>query len=138
MATNFHLEIVTPYRKFYDGEAEMVIIKTTEGEMGILYEHMPSVMPLDIGILRIKADGKIHSASTAGGFVTIGPKKTVIITDCAEWDREIDVDRATDALERAQKRLDKGSEDIDVARAELALKKALNRIKLVEERGRKK
>lgn len=138
MAEKFHLEIVTPYRKFYDAEAEMVTVKTTEGEMGILNEHMPSVVPLDIGILRIKADGKFKSACAAGGFVTIGPDKTTIITDCAEWASEIDVDRATCALERAQDRLDKRTENIDVARAELALKKALNRIKLAEERGKKK
>jgi len=138
MAKNFHLEIVTPYRVFYDGDAEMVIVKTTTGEMGILNEHMPSVVPLDIGILRIKEGGKIKSATTAAGFVTIGTEKTTIITDCAEWSDEIDVDRAESALERAQRRLDKESENIDVARAELALKKAFNRIKLAEERGKKK
>jgi len=138
MATNFHLEIVTPYRMFYDDDAEMVIVKTTTGEMGILNEHMPSVVPLDIGILRIKANGKIKSASTAGGFVTIGTDKTTIITDCAEWAEEIDVERAESALERAQKRLDKQNDGVDVARAELALKKAFNRIKLAEERGKKK
>ncbi|HKL11618.1 MAG TPA: F0F1 ATP synthase subunit epsilon [Clostridia bacterium] len=138
MAKNFHLEIVTPYRVFYDGDAEMVIVKTTTGEMGILNEHMPSVVPLDIGILKIKAGGKIQSATTAAGFVTIGTDKTTIITDCAEWADEIDVDRAESALERAQRRLDKQTENIDVARAELALKKAFNRIKLAEERGKRK
>ncbi len=138
MATNFHLEIVTPYRTFYDGDAEMVIVKAITGEMGILNEHMPSVVPLDIGILRIKANGKIQSASTAGGFVTISTDKTTIITDCAEWADEIDVNRAESALERAQQRLDKRNENIDIARAELAIKKAFNRIKLVEESGKKK
>ncbi|MBK5252301.1 MAG: F0F1 ATP synthase subunit epsilon [Peptostreptococcaceae bacterium] len=138
MANNFHLEIVTPYRMFYDDDAEMVIVKTITGEMGILNEHMPSVVPLDIGILRIKANGKIQSASTAGGFVTIGTDKTTIITDCAEWADEIDVNRAENALERAQQRLDKRNEKIDIARAELAIKKAFNRIKLVEESGKKK
>lgn len=121
---------------FYDDEVEMVIVRTTEGDLGILKNHIPTVAPLEIGKVRIKEDGVFKEAAIAGGFVKIEGESSTIITDAAEWPNEINVERAREAKERAEKRLQSGREGIDTVRAEIALKKAINRINLVENNKR--
>ncbi|SES83466.1 ATP synthase F1 subcomplex epsilon subunit [Natronincola peptidivorans] len=130
MASKFHLEIVTPDRVFYDDEVEMAVVRTTEGDVGILDEHISMVSPLKIGKIKIKKEGSFKEAAIAGGFVKVIQGETTIIADAAEWPEEIDVQRAEEAKERAEKRLEVGKEDIDTARAEIALRKAVNRIEI--------
>ncbi|SNS50023.1 ATP synthase F1 subcomplex epsilon subunit [Anaerovirgula multivorans] len=134
MASKFHLEIVTPDRVFYDGEVEMAVVRTSEGDLGILDEHISMVSPLKIGKIKIKKDGSFKEAAIAGGFVKVVQGSTTIIADAAEWPEEIDVQRAKEAKERAEKRLVAGREAYDTLRAEIALKKATNRIEVVESR----
>jgi len=129
----FMLEIVTPDRKFFEEEVDMVIVRGIEGDLGILRGHAPLVTPLDIGKIRIKKDGKTRIAAIAGGYIEVGREKTTIIADAAEWPEEIDVERAKEAKQRAEERL-KRRDNIDVARAEIALRKAINRLKVAEER----
>jgi F-type H+-transporting ATPase subunit epsilon len=130
MASTFQLEIVTPDKKFFNDEVEMAIVRTTEGDTGILKNHIPTVSPLSIGTIKIKKDGKLLQASCAGGFVSIDEEKTTVITDAAEWPEEIDITRAESAAKRAEERLKQKSENIDFARAEIALNKALNRLRI--------
>ncbi len=130
MASTFQLEIVTPDRKFFEDEVDMAIVRTSVGDIGILKGHMATVAPLEIGVIKIKKNGKMKEATCAGGFVSIDEDKTTIITDSAEWPEEIDVARAKAAVKRAKERLEKKSEDIDVARAKIALYKALNRLRI--------
>lgn len=127
--SQFILEIVTPDRKFFEDEVEMVIVRGKEGDIGILKNRTPLVTPLDIGRIKIKQNGKVREAAIASGYVEVAKNKTTIITDSAEWPEEIDVERALAAKERAEKRL-KDRESIDTLRAEIALKKALNRISI--------
>ncbi|MBM7615131.1 F0F1 ATP synthase subunit epsilon [Alkaliphilus hydrothermalis] len=134
MASKFHLQIITPTRTFLDEEIEMVVLRTVEGDMGIMKNHIPMVTPLSIGKLKINKDGSTREAAIAGGFVHVDREKTVIITDSAEWPDEIDVNRAKEAKERAEERLNKGTQDIDTLRAEIALKKAMNRLNLAQRR----
>ncbi|SCG81865.1 ATP synthase epsilon chain ATP synthase F1 sector epsilon subunit [Proteiniborus sp. DW1] len=129
----FMLEIVTPDRKFFEEEVDMVIVRGVEGDLGILKGRAPLVTPLDIGKIKIKQDGKIRIAAIAGGYVEVGNEKTTIISDAAEWPEEIDIDRAKGAKQRAEERL-KRRDNIDVARAEIALRKAVNRIRVAEEK----
>lgn len=131
MASTFQLEIVTPDRKFYEDEVDMAIVRTVEGDVGILRDHVPTVAPLSIGVIKIKKDGKITKATCSGGFVSIDEDKATIITDAAEWPEEIDVERAEAAMKRAEERLNKkDSKEVDVLRAQIALNKALNRIRV--------
>jgi F-type H+-transporting ATPase subunit epsilon len=122
------LKIVTPTREMYNGEADMVIMRTKTGDVGILPGHQPLVTVLDFGVLRIKNDGKEETAALLGGFAEVSPDCVSILTDAAEWSTEIDVLRANNAKERAESRLRSKSEDIDIVRAQLALKRALTRI----------
>lgn len=136
MASKFHLEIVTPDRVFYDNDVEMVIAKTTEGDIGILAGHIPLVAPLKISKLRIKQDGTEKEAAIAGGFIKVAKNGTTIIVDAAEWPEEIDEKRAEEAKERAEKRLTSKGANIDTLRAEIALRKAINRLEISKTRER--
>jgi len=131
MASTFRLQIVTPSRTFYDDEVEMTIVKTTEGDLGIMKNHMLMVAPLTIGKVRIKKDGVFKEAAISEGFVQVESEYTRIITDSAEWPEEIDVKRAEEAKERAERRLSADKSDIDRVRSEISLRKALNRLDIV-------
>ena len=128
MATLYNLEIVTPDCNFFEGQTEMVIVRTTEGDIGILHDHEPLVAPVSIGKIRIRKDGKFLEASCAGGFLTVDEGQVVIVTDAAEWAENIDIDRAKDAYQRAKGRVDGTDKEVDVARAKAALSKAMNRL----------
>ncbi|WP_427337922.1 F0F1 ATP synthase subunit epsilon [Caloranaerobacter sp. DY30410] len=132
--SQFTLEIVTPDRKFFEDEVEMVIVRGIEGDIGILKNHTPMVTPLSIGKIRIKKNGKIKEAAIAGGYVEITKDKTTIITDAAEWPEEIDVKRAEEAKKRAEQRLKSGKGEIDIVRAQIALRKALNRLEVAKKK----
>ena len=85
MANEFALEIVTPDKTFYNGSAEMIIVRTTEGDRGILKDHRPLVAGLATGTLRIKKDGNYKEAKISGGFMNVDKDKTVIVTESADW-----------------------------------------------------
>lgn len=130
MASTFQLEIVTPDRKFYEDEVSMVIARTLEGDVGILSDHVPTVSPLSIGVIKIKKDNKMLEATCSGGFISTDEDRATIITDSAEWPEEIDVERAQAAKKRAEERLKKDSKNVDTLRAQIALNKALNRLRV--------
>jgi F-type H+-transporting ATPase subunit epsilon len=128
----FMLEIVTPYRIFYEGEVEMIVVRGSEGEMGILKDHEPFVTPLAIGQVRIKDNGKFRNAALSQGYIEVLEDKVVILSDTAEWPDEIDIERAEEAKKRAVQRLEQKTDELDILRAEIALKKAIIRIGMVD------
>ncbi|EOC99445.1 F0F1 ATP synthase subunit epsilon [Caldisalinibacter kiritimatiensis] len=132
--SEFTLEIVTPDRKFFEDKVEMVIVRGIEGDIGILKNHTPLVTPLDIGKIRIKQNGEFRIAAVASGYIEVAKEKTTIIADAAEWPEEIDVDRAKAAKERAEKRLKGSGGEKDTLRAEISLKKAINRLEVAKHR----
>lgn len=128
MAENFQLQIITPDRVFYEGEASMVEFTSVDGEMGVYKHHIPLTTVLAPGIVTItEANGKKDAAIHAG-FVQILGDKVTFLAEIAEWPDEIDIARAEAAKARAEERLRNHSADIDVTRAEIALKKALVRL----------
>lgn len=132
MASTFPLEIVTPDKKFFEGEVEMVSVSGSEGQLGILKNHVPLVTPLAVGKIRIKQNGETRTAAVAEGYLDVGREKTTIVTDAAEWPAEIDIDRAELARKRAEELLKEKKENVDHARAEMALKKAINRLDIAK------
>ncbi|MCD6435814.1 MAG: ATP synthase F1 subunit epsilon [Clostridiales bacterium] len=132
MASTYMLEIVTPDRKFFSGEVEMSIIRTTTGDMAILNDHELTVAPLLIGSIQIKFSDETKTAACSSGFVNIGEKLVTIITDSAEWPEEIDFERAKAAIKRAENRLKEKNHEIDVARAKISLSRAMNRVNIAE------
>jgi F-type H+-transporting ATPase subunit epsilon len=126
----FLLEIVTPERKVYAEQVNMVSVKGVEGELGILPNHIPLVTPLRIAPITIKIQGSGDVViAVNGGFMEVRKDKVVILAESAELPEHIDVDRAKAAKERAEKRLAETKQNnVDFKRAEAALQRALNRI----------
>lgn len=125
--SQFLLEIITPERKFFKGDVERLVARSISGDIAILANHIPLVTPLDISVIKIKSGGEELKAAISSGYMEVSKDKTTIIVDAAEWPDEIDLSRAEKAKERAEQRL-KAAESADVGRAELALKRAINRI----------
>ena len=123
------VEVVTPERVVYSGQAEMVIARGVQGDLGILPNHMPLVSPLKIAPVRIKTEGdKEVSMAVSGGFMEVRGDKVTILAETAELPGDIDVDRAKAAKARAEKRLAEKYAELDVLRAERALQRAMARI----------
>lgn len=132
MENGIQLTIVTPDRNFYHGEIDMLIVKTTEGDMGILRDHESFVAPLSIGRLKIKSGEKVSFAACSGGFINIDENIITIVTDSAEWAHDIDKNRANLAKERAELRLKDQGKELDVERAKAALLRSMNRVSISE------
>ncbi|GMK38199.1 ATP synthase epsilon chain [Paenibacillus sp. CCS19] len=122
------LEIVTPERKVYAQEVNMVSVKGADGELGILPNHIPLVTPLRIAPVIVKKDGATETFAVSGGFIEIRKDKVVILAESAELAAEIDVARAEAAKKRAEERMNAKADNVDFKRAELSLQRAINRI----------
>ena len=126
------LEIMCPDRCFYKGNVAMVEYNTVEGYIGVYPEHIPLATVLATGILTIHLeDGTTKQAALHEGFAKITQDKVMILAEVAEWPDEIDINRANEAKIRAERRLDGKESGMDIQRAEIALKKALTRISLL-------
>lgn len=130
----FNLQIISPTRVFFDGDVDMVEMKTTEGEIGVLAGHIPLTAILEPGVLKIKQEDGTKEAALHDGFVEIRKDKVTVLAESCEWPDEINLERANEARERAEGRIKSGRSDVDMLRAELALKKALTRIDLAGRR----
>ena len=128
--STLRLEIVTPERKVYEEDVEMVSVKGVAGELGILPNHIPLVTPLRIAPVRVKRAGREEKIAVHGGFMEVRKDKVVILAEAAERGSDIDVLRARQAKERAEARLAAKRENIDFKRAQLALQRALTRLEV--------
>ena len=121
MAEEFLLKVITPERVFYEDMVTMVEFNTTEGEVGIYKNHIPLTVIVKPGILTISTGDGIKNAALHSGFAEILQDKITILAEVVEWPEEIDLSRAEDAKERAEKRLSEKADGTDVYRAEVAL-----------------
>lgn len=123
------IEVVTPERVVYSGEATMVIARGIEGDVGIMPNHMPLVTPLKIAPVRIKTVGDKETViAVNGGFMEVRGTQVSILAETAELPEDIDVERAKSAKGRAEQRLIDKHPDLDHRRAERALQRAISRI----------
>lgn len=123
------VEVVTPERVVYSGQAQMVIARGVQGDLGILPNHMPMVTPLKTAPVQIKVEGdQTLRMAVSGGFMEVRGDKVTILAETAELPGDIDVERAKAAKERAEKRLAEKYPEIDFERAERALQRALARL----------
>lgn len=129
--STFLLEVVTPERKVYAEDVNMVSVKGVEGELGILPNHIPLVTPLKVAPITVKKNGTNELIAVNGGFMEVRKDKVVILAESAELPGQIDIERAQAAKTRAEQRLaDHKQDNVDFKRAELALQRALNRIEV--------
>lgn len=133
MADNIKLEVVTPEKAVVDEDAQMVVAPGTLGEFGVLSGHTTFLTTLKVGIIRYTdANGKEQFVFVSGGFAEALPDKVTVLAESAERRQDIDLVRAKDSLQRAEKRLaeDRAKQEIDIVRAKAALERAVQRIKL--------
>ncbi|MDO4902841.1 MAG: F0F1 ATP synthase subunit epsilon [Limosilactobacillus sp.] len=131
--TTFKVTIITPDGTVYDtDEATMLILKTAGGEMGIMANHVPVIASLDIDVVRVKHnEGEDNIAAVHGGVMQFDGHNALIAADRSELPERIDVERAQSAKERSEKMIEDAKESHnsdDLARAEVHLKRAINRL----------
>ncbi|HAN43977.1 MAG TPA: ATP synthase F1 subunit epsilon [Ruminococcaceae bacterium] len=132
MASTFHLQIVTPDGLKFDGQVENIVVRTTEGDVGILKNRSDYMAAISVGPLKVKQDGQYRLAAVSGGFLSVTKDITRIVATTFEWADEIDKERALNAKAKAQERLNSKKSDFDIQMAELKLKRALNRINIAD------
>ncbi|MCM1565892.1 MAG: F0F1 ATP synthase subunit epsilon [Dehalobacter sp. 4CP] len=132
MAGTFNFVVVAPAGEVLNTEVEFVLAPGAEGELGILANHSPLIANLVIGVVRYTQNGKVEKMSISGGFLEVAQNKATILADTAELAESIDVARAEAAKERAEKRLGEKQAETDMIRAEVALKRAVARLRATE------
>ena len=128
-------EIVSQDRLVFEGDADIVTVPGTLGEMGILPSHAPLLSTLEMGVIRVKSGEKEEVFTVTGGFIEVQPDIVTIMADAAENVEEIDIKRAEEAMERAENLLadDKPIDLETTLRIEAALKRSSLRLKTVEQ-----
>ena len=129
------VEIVTPSKTAFEGNVKSITIPGTKGNFQVLFNHAPLMSSFEIGFIKIEDEAESSfNFATSGGTVEVVNNKVIVLAESFESKEEVDIQRAEEARDRAQKRIKKesGEENIDLARAEFALKRAINRIKLVK------
>ena len=133
-----HLEVITPERKVYEDDVDMVIAPGSEGYLGILPHHAPLLTALGPGEFRVKKGGVEEVLVVFGGFMEVRADKVVVLTEAAEPADEIDVQRAQAARQQAQEVLQAGPMSAaDEARARASLQRAMVRVRVSERRRRR-
>ncbi|MDR3349139.1 MAG: F0F1 ATP synthase subunit epsilon [Acidaminococcales bacterium] len=136
MADRLQVDIITPDSTVLSGKYNMVVVRSVEGELGILAGHIPMIVTLSEWPVKLKnEDGAITYVSVSGGFMEVRNNQISILATAAEMPADIDAKRARAAKKRAEKRLATKGE-YDHARAQVALKRAAGRIKTVELSGK--
>lgn len=126
----FSLQIVTPRGIYFDKEVDSLTIKLSSGYRTILKGHTPLIGSLAYAPMHLVKDGKTEEFALHGGAINITKEKVSVVCNAIERKSEIDLARAKKAKERAEKRLQEKDVNVDVKRAELALKRALIRVEL--------
>ena len=128
MAT-FSIEIVTPTRVIIEKNVSYLRCPGVDGSFGVMAGHTDGIIALSVGEVKVEIGNKEKWIATSGGFADISSEKVLLLLETAEQSFEIDVERAKTALKRAKDRIDdKGK--IDTFRAEAALIRAINRLKI--------
>jgi F-type H+-transporting ATPase subunit epsilon len=127
------LTIVTPEKVFYEEDVVSLIAPGSEGYLGVLTDHAPLITGLVPGKLTVKdTNNQEVNFAISGGFMEVFKNQVTLLADSVEFVKDIDVERAKKALERAKQRLRSKEKEIDIPRAIAAMKRAENRIYLYE------
>ena len=130
----FNLQIATPDGIRFDGEAESLLVKCEAGDVEIMAGHADLFASLGIGRARIKTAEGERLASCAGGFITVSGGEAKMIATTFEFADEIDIDRALAAKAGAEEAIKTSHDDLALEKAKLKLSRALNRIKVAEQK----
>ena len=124
----FKLRVISPDRIFYEGEAIMLELNTIDGEVGIYKNHVPMTYIVAPGVMKItESEESVKEAALHSGFIQILQEEITVLAEAVEWPDEIDENRAKEAQIRAERRLAMKEANLNAQRAELALRRALTR-----------
>ncbi len=128
-----NLEIITPEKIIYKDSVDSITVPGTKGMFQVLKDHAPLMSTIEIGVITLKKNDENKYLTTAGGTIEVLNNNVLILADSVEVIDDIDIDRAERAKTRAEENLKRKKEkEIDGVRAELALKRAINRISAKE------
>ena len=133
--SSFRLQIVTPDGSLFDGQAEALRLRTSEGYVSIRAGHVDYIAALDVGMVTVTKDGTTRDAACGGGFISVEKGEVRLVATTFEYADEIDVERAESAKKRAEERLAQAQEERDIALAKAKLSRALNRIDVAEKQA---
>lgn len=126
------LDVVTPERTIVSEEVDIVMAPGYFGEFGALPNHIPFLAQLQPGEVRFRKGNQVEFLAVSGGYAEVLPTKVTVLATTAERAKDIDLERARAARERAEQRLKERQEGIDFAKAEAALQRAIARIRIAE------
>lgn len=130
-----HLEVVTPAGPVVSDDVDIVTAPGVGGEFGVLANHAPFLSTIKTGTLSYTKDKQTKYLMVSGGFSEVSNNKITFLVESAEYGNDIDVNRAMQAKERAEKRLAQAraqDETFNRVRAEAALQRALARVRAAE------
>ena len=137
--SSIKLDIVTAEGVAYSDEVDVVVAPGIEGQLGILPHHAPLMTMLQPGELRIRKGTEEQYLCISGGFLEVRPDRIIILADACERVEEIDIARAEEAKRRAEERLQqRHAPGVDETKTEVALRRALARLTVVEQRRKRK
>ncbi len=131
MENKLNLEIVTPFGLAFSDQVDEVIAQGTEGEFGILPDHIPFFTTLKIGMLTYRKGNEKGYFFVNWGYAEVGPDKVLILADSAERSDDIDLERAIEAKKRAEERVSQ-AEKFDEARTTAAIERSVSRVQIAE------
>lgn len=126
----FSLEIVTPIKVINEESVKYLRCPGVDGSFGVMHKHRNGVFALETGEVKIETNNGTSWFATSGGFAEITEDKVELLLESIEKSNEIDVKRATEALERARARKKNMDDNVDTIRLEASLSRALNRLKV--------
>jgi F-type H+-transporting ATPase subunit epsilon len=132
------LDIVTVERVVFSDDVDIVVVPGQEGEMGVLPHHAPLMTTLKPGELIARKSGEEYSMVISGGFLEVRPDRVIVLADSAERAEEIDIARAEEAKKKAQEQLAHPASRSEAASAEAALRRALARIEVADRKKRRR
>ena len=132
MSKLFNLNILTPEREFFDGEAEAVTLLAPDGSITILADHIPFIMPVVTGSISFKVDNQWKTAANSEGFMEVKRRGVAIFVQACEYPEEIDRRRAEEARRRAEEKLRQKQSMSEYKQSKLALARAMARLKVTQ------
>ena len=136
--SSLKIDIVTAERIVYSAEVDIVIAPGVEGQLGILPHHAPLMTILQAGELVVRKGAEEESLAISGGFLEVRPDRVIVLADQAERAEEIDAERAEVAKKRAEQRLKEKPAGLDETRAEAALRRAMVRLTVADKMKRRR
>lgn len=128
----FKLEMLTPEREFYNGEAESLIVTSPDGDIGILASHTPIVIGLNPSTIEIRNGDDVKILSNGEGFLEVTPDKTIILCQTMEWPEEIELNRVNRAIEEHERKAREAKSVAEYKMSKATLARAFARLKAVK------